>query len=227
MLFLDLKPGNVMVDRAGRLKLIDFGIARRIGSHGSTTALVAGMGTPGYAALEQYAGRPEPRSDVHALGATIHALLDGAPPADAAARASGQERLGPGPEVLRSMLALRPEDRPFPAGAAVRALVAELRRPKASPGPHFCPYRDGRAHAEGPAWSEAPLSAVAYRGPEPLARRAARLAERDGLRAVAVPAELPATGGPASWIVLLAPRAAQASLGREGGSGGQRSSPYG
>lgn len=221
LLFLDLKPGNIMVERSGRLKLVDFGIARRVGAAGPTTGLVGGLGTPGFAALEQYAGRAEPRSDVHALGATIHALLNGSPPPDAAARAAGQERLGAGPAALRSMLALRPEDRPFPATAAMRALATELRRPGTDPPLRYCPHRDGRgpvgASPANLAW------AVAYQGPEPLARQAARLAERDGLRAVAVPGELRATGGPAPWIVLLRPR----STGREGASEGQNPSHHG
>lgn len=219
VLFLDLKPGNVMVDRSGRVKLVDFGIARRVGSTGPTTGLVGGLGTPGFAALEQYAGRAEPRSDVHALGATLHAVLHGVPPPDAAARAAGQERLGPGPEALRAMLALRPGDRPFPATAAVRALHAELRRPKAEAALRYCPYRDGR----GPLGAGAAgLSfAVVYRGPETLARRAAHLAERDGLRAVALPEEVPAVGGPAGWVVLLRP----GTTGREGTPAGQKP-PY-
>ncbi len=81
VVFRDLKPGNVMVDRRGRVKLIDFGIARlfKPGKAGDTQA----MGTPGYAAPEQYGkGQTDARSDVFSLGVTLHQLLTGHDPAD-------------------------------------------------------------------------------------------------------------------------------------------------
>lgn len=81
VVFRDLKPGNIMVDRQGRVKLIDFGIARlfKPGKAGDTQA----MGTPGYAAPEQYGkGQTDARSDVFSLGVTLHQLLTGYDPAD-------------------------------------------------------------------------------------------------------------------------------------------------
>jgi serine/threonine protein kinase len=76
IIFRDLKPANVMLQKDGRIKLIDFGIARHFApSHGGTA-----VGTPGYAPPEQYFGRAEPRSDLYALGATLHHLLSGRTP---------------------------------------------------------------------------------------------------------------------------------------------------
>ena len=50
----DIKPGNLMVDRSGRLKVLDFGVARMMGTMSSNgTALI---GTPGYMAPEQILG---------------------------------------------------------------------------------------------------------------------------------------------------------------------------
>lgn len=81
VIFRDLKPSNIMVDRTGRVKLIDFGIARifKPGQSGDTQV----MGTPGYAAPEQYGkAQTDPRSDVYSLGVTLHRLLTKYDPAD-------------------------------------------------------------------------------------------------------------------------------------------------
>lgn len=81
VIYRDLKPDNVMVESAsGRVKLIDFGIARRFrGGKSSDTIL---LGTHGYAAPEQYGkkGQSDARTDIFALGATLHHLLTGIDP---------------------------------------------------------------------------------------------------------------------------------------------------
>lgn len=79
IIFRDLKPSNIMVDRSGAIKLIDFGIARRFrpGQRLDTTAL----GTAGYAPPEQHGkGQTDARSDIYALGVTAHRLLTGYDP---------------------------------------------------------------------------------------------------------------------------------------------------
>jgi predicted Ser/Thr protein kinase len=69
----DLKPENVMVEAPGRIKLVDFGLARRAGPGSSTP--VRG-GTRGYLAPEVAAGdSPDPRADVFALGVLLDELL--------------------------------------------------------------------------------------------------------------------------------------------------------
>jgi len=72
----DLKPSNLMTTKDGRLKLIDFGIAR----HFVANTRVTMVGTHGYAPPEQYAGRPEPRSDLYSLAATMYQALSGRDP---------------------------------------------------------------------------------------------------------------------------------------------------
>jgi len=81
IIFRDLKPANIMLNDEGRIKLIDFGIARvfQPGKGKDTQA----MGTPGYAAPEQYGVRQsDARSDLYALGVTLHRLLTRHDPAD-------------------------------------------------------------------------------------------------------------------------------------------------
>ena len=71
VIFRDLKPSNIMVTEREEVKLIDFGIARPFQSQVQSTIIM----TPGYAPPEQLYGRPEPRSDIYALGATLHKVL--------------------------------------------------------------------------------------------------------------------------------------------------------
>lgn len=82
----DIKPANIILGEGGQVWLVDFGLARAslqagalvmIG-HGKTVA----AGTPGYTPLEQWLMRPEPNSDIYALGATMHHLLAGLDPRD-------------------------------------------------------------------------------------------------------------------------------------------------
>src|SRR5260370_8387593 len=79
--FRDLKPANVIRVPAGHLYLIDFRIARHF-KPGQSTDTIA-LGSPGYAAREQYAklqSQTTPRSDIYSLGATLHQLLTGDDP---------------------------------------------------------------------------------------------------------------------------------------------------
>jgi serine/threonine-protein kinase len=80
VIFRDMKPANVMVTPEGQVKLIDFGVARLFDPGKRTDTLK--MGTAGYAPPEQYAGQGQttPRSDLYALGVTLHELLTGDDP---------------------------------------------------------------------------------------------------------------------------------------------------
>ncbi len=79
IVFRDLKPTNIMLDRRDNVKLIDFGIVRffKPGKKMDTIA----FGTAGYSPPEQYGkGQTDARSDIYALGATMHHLLTGRDP---------------------------------------------------------------------------------------------------------------------------------------------------
>lgn len=80
VIYRDLKPSNVMITGAGQAKLIDFGIARHFQPQQNATMI----GTQGYAPPEQYRGKVELRSDLYALGATMHHALSGRDPANEA-----------------------------------------------------------------------------------------------------------------------------------------------
>jgi len=74
----DLKPSNVMVDAAGRARVMDFGIAQRVSTATSTSATVAG--TPAYMAPEAARGAPvSPVMDVYSAGLMLAELLWGKP----------------------------------------------------------------------------------------------------------------------------------------------------
>lgn len=71
VIFRDIKPSNVMIDDHGRVRLVDFGIAKLFAPDRKGTMI----GTEGYAPPEQYRGEAGPLSDIYALGATLHHLL--------------------------------------------------------------------------------------------------------------------------------------------------------
>ena len=81
IIYRDMKPANVMLKPDGEISLIDFGTARvfKTGNSEDTTCL----GTPGYAAPEQYGGNGQttPQTDIYCLGATLHHLITGRNPA--------------------------------------------------------------------------------------------------------------------------------------------------
>ncbi|HEY9680848.1 MAG TPA: serine/threonine-protein kinase [Oculatellaceae cyanobacterium] len=76
VLYRDLKPSNLMLTPDGRIVFIDFGIARTSLPQDAATRVI----TAGYSPPEQYFGRPESRSDLYALGATLFHLLTGQRP---------------------------------------------------------------------------------------------------------------------------------------------------
>jgi hypothetical protein len=111
----DVSPGNVLLERTGRPRLADLGVARLVGeAHGDL------YGTPGFVAPEVEAGgQPTPASDVYAVGALAWACVTGEPPAPLGLRRPLAE-LAPGLppawlDVVVQCLSPLPDERP-PAG---------------------------------------------------------------------------------------------------------------
>jgi serine/threonine protein kinase/predicted Zn-dependent protease len=76
----DLKPGNIMIDKDGDAKIMDFGIARSLSGRGITGAGVL-IGTPEYMSPEQVEGRDiDQRSDLYSLGVILYEMVTGRPP---------------------------------------------------------------------------------------------------------------------------------------------------
>jgi outer membrane protein assembly factor BamB/tRNA A-37 threonylcarbamoyl transferase component Bud32 len=80
IIFRDLKPSNIMLTHEDHLYLIDFGIARFFKPEKARDTMP--LGSPGYAAPEQYSKQTTPQSDIYSLGATLHHLLSGRDPSD-------------------------------------------------------------------------------------------------------------------------------------------------
>ena len=79
----DLKPANILLDKDGRPRVTDFGLAKQVHQDSGRTATGQVLGSPAYMPPEQASGRLEligPSSDVYGLGAVLYALLTARPP---------------------------------------------------------------------------------------------------------------------------------------------------
>ncbi len=76
----DLKPNNIMIDREGSVRIMDFGIARSLKEKGITGAGVI-IGTPEYMSPEQVEGKEvDQRSDIYSLGIVLYEMVTGRVP---------------------------------------------------------------------------------------------------------------------------------------------------
>ena len=132
ILHRDLKPSNILVTAEGRVKLLDFGIAKLIDDPevpGPPTALTQASGrafTPEYAAPEQVqGGEVTMATDVYALGVLLYVLLTGTHPT-AAANASPVDR-------MRALL----ETEPAPASSAAARVGAEVAQRRSATPRHL------------------------------------------------------------------------------------------
>jgi len=116
----DLKPDNVMVTREGRIKILDFGVAKSNEVHDADARTIAGteagvvVGTVGYMAPEQVRGEPvDYRADIFSFGVLLYELVAGsrAFPGDTTA------------EIMTAILKSEPPELPQDTPAGVRRIV--------------------------------------------------------------------------------------------------------
>jgi hypothetical protein len=122
----DVKPGNVMTDPEGRVKVVDFGIARAAADDTLTqTGLV--LGTAAYLSPEQARGdRADARSDIYSLGCVLYEMLAGRPPFTAdSSVAMAYKHVNEDPRPLSEV---GPEVPPDVQAAVMRALEKDPAR---------------------------------------------------------------------------------------------------
>lgn len=247
VLHRDVKPGNILLDRSGRVVLTDFGIAAMEDpGDGSASRLTRSgeiVGSLDYLAPERAQGAvPGPASDVWALGATLYAALEGASPFRRTSTFSTLTAIvdeplpvsraaGPLAPVLGQLMDKRPEFRPEAAEAQelLKAVAAgadipttALRRAGTERGvpavpPGFGPPATARAAAP-----TTPDAAAAPGAPE-----APRGKRRALLVAVAVTVVLAAAGVTAAVLNLPDGTRAQADTGTPASAGEKSAAPSG
>ncbi len=208
IIFRDMKPSNIMIERNGGVKIIDFGIAKMLqGSQRGTQ-----IGTPGYAPPEQYQGLATVASDIYSLGATLHHMLTGRDPRDEppfsfppvyGLKPTVSKRTS---DAIQRALQMKPEDRwrsvaefraalrPAPQPAQVR--VAPAARPAAAAAQvSAAPAQGAGSAAKGapaparPAARPAPAPAPARQPAQAPTQAVAPTAQAARPAAPAVPAQ--------------------------------------
>jgi hypothetical protein len=184
MVHRDIKPANLFLESPkGRVKILDFGLARPAGGETKLTQMGAVVGTPGYLAPEQANGKPvDARGDLFSLGVVLYRLTTGELPFkgdDMLALLTALATTEPAPaaevnlevpatlsDLISRLLAKNPADRP----ASARAVAEELTQIAAGTAPP--PARpmmaladDEPEEASAEAVSTAPRVVVTKSGP--------------------------------------------------------------
>jgi formylglycine-generating enzyme required for sulfatase activity len=142
LLHRDIKPANIMLDRRGRVFLMDLGLAKSLGEDHGITLSGTILGTPQYMSPEQAQGISDlgPASDIYSLGATLYHLVTGGAPftGDSVLEVLNQHIHKPLPpprernpnlsaacaRLIETMMAKKPEER----YGDWRALLADIDR---------------------------------------------------------------------------------------------------
>ncbi len=149
IVFRDMKPSNVMIDSLGKVRLIDFGIAKVFVQ--GTKQKHTMIGTEGYSAPEQYRGDASPLSDLYSLGATLHHILTRKdprlePPFSFHERPIPNYNQNVSPRfvaIIEKALAASPTDR-YQSAAEMRGALEEIR---------YRPMTLGPVASSTPTWS--------------------------------------------------------------------------
>jgi len=146
----DLKPSNLRVTPDGRLKILDFGVAKLLGPVSATATTETGTrtmaGTPLYMAPEQRRGEPvDARSDLYAAGLVLWEMATGKPPV------AGRGLSGTTSPDLQRIVEKCLEEDPDLRYQSARDLLADFRRLAQAP-PLPSPQPAPRFPAGAPAW---------------------------------------------------------------------------
>jgi serine/threonine protein kinase len=161
VLHRDVKPANIKLTPDGRIKLVDFGLVKRLDPDDPRTMTgLRGLGSLPYTPIEQYAGEighTDTRSDLYSLGATLYQLLTGQAPPSAQERFLDPQALRPPrrmnpalsprlERVVLAALALHPKDRPASVAAWREALSGDAEPPR---------KRSAAVQPEDESWGQA------------------------------------------------------------------------
>ncbi|MEV5484038.1 MULTISPECIES: protein kinase domain-containing protein [Streptomyces] len=191
----DIKPANVMLAGTGKIKVVDFGIAKALSEVATRlTGTGVAVGTPAYLAPEQIkGGDTDHRTDLYAVGCLLYELLTGRPPytgdspfsvmhqhltADPVPPSRLRPELPPAVDavIVRALHKDR-ADRFADAAAMRTALSAAARATPPAPVPTPT-ARDPRAGAAVPAAVASPAPPVEVPAPRPARRRPGRVVFR-------------------------------------------------
>lgn len=206
----DVKPSNLMLGADGQLRIVDFGLARRLVDATSLTASDRVLGTPRYMSPEQtLALEVDHRSDIYSLGATFYHLFAGAPPFDAetplgqaiqhlqAPLPPLRERNPRVPAAVAAILERMLEKEPERRYASYGELLDDLERARAGTAPRPAPPPG----APLPGFRRAFDVLTAGTEAAPGQRATTPLAPRSGARApTGSSPSLPAS--PSGWLLL-------------------------
>jgi serine/threonine-protein kinase len=218
----DIKPGNMLMDRAGRIKITDFGIAHAAGSAPITgTGML--IGTPAYLSPERVEGGPATAaSDLYSLGIVSYECLAGAPPftgtALEVALAHAHRALPPLPPavpaavatLVAELTARDPAARPASA-AGLAARAARLRDVLAGPADRHATAVLGPPSGAQPAMQAPTLTTQMHFQADPVARERVPGARR-GRGVMLTVAAVAVAAGLGAWLLA-------------GGSGARKPAP--
>ncbi|HZE96825.1 MAG TPA: serine/threonine-protein kinase [Planctomycetota bacterium] len=142
----DIKPGNILIGKDGRIKITDFGLAREVGHQEVPLPDGTVLGTPFFASPEQIQGLPaDGRTDIYSLGVTLYTMLTGRRPFGGRSPDSVVKKHlhspRPSPRLWRTtlsrpieqlvmmMMAVDPRDR-HPSARALRHEIEQILREK-------------------------------------------------------------------------------------------------
>ena len=126
---LDIKPGNIMLDKEGHAKILDFGLAS-LRKGGEDDSAEEDMGTPDYAAPERFGGEApvDHRADIYSMGVMLYEMLTGGVPSPGFSPASEVAESHPAiDDLITKCLQAEPDDRYATAKEVSVALVASRR----------------------------------------------------------------------------------------------------